>query len=96
MNGIGNNEAKRLQSIVDRIERLETEKTALASDIRDIYKEAASAGYDVPALRALVKERKKDPAKLAELESLLDVYRRALGGYADLPLGIAALKAVGG
>ena len=96
MTGIGNNEAKRLQSYVLRVERLETEKAERTVDISEVYKEASSAGYDAKTIRRLVRERKKDPAKLANEEALLDVYRRALEGIADLPLGIAALKAVGG
>lgn len=71
--------ADRLRSIVDRIERLEEEKKALGSDIKDIYQEAASAGYDVKVLRQLIRIRKQEAAEVEEQESLLDVYRRALG-----------------
>jgi uncharacterized protein (UPF0335 family) len=71
--------ADRLQSIVSRIERLEEERKALSSDIRDIFKEAGSAGFDVKVLRQLIRIRKQDPAELEEQESLLDVYKRALG-----------------
>ena len=71
--------ADRLRSIVERIERLEEERKALGGDIRDIYAEAKSAGFDVKVLRALVSLRKKEPADVEEQETLLDVYRRALG-----------------
>ena len=71
--------ADRLRGIVDRIERLEEERKALASDIKDIYHEAKGAGFDVAALRELIALRKKDPAEVEEQETLLDVYRRALG-----------------
>jgi len=71
--------ADRLRALVDRIERLEEERKALASDIKDIYAEAKSAGYDVKVLRQLIRIRKQEPADVAEQESLLDVYRRALG-----------------
>lgn len=71
--------ADRLRSLVDRIERLETERKELASDIKDIYIEAKSAGFDVAVLRKLIAERRKDPAEIEEQLSLLDVYRRALG-----------------
>jgi uncharacterized protein (UPF0335 family) len=71
--------AERLQSLVDRIERLEEERKALGSDIRDIYAEAKSAGFDVKVLRQLIRIRKQEPADVEEQETLLDVYRRALG-----------------
>ncbi len=71
--------ADRLRSIIERIERLEEERKALGSDIKDIYAEAKSAGFDVKVLRQLISIRKKEPAEVEEQESLLDVYRRALG-----------------
>ena len=71
--------ADRLRSIIERIERLEEERKALGGDIRDIYAEAKSAGFDVKVLRALIAIRKKEPADVEEQETLLDVYRRALG-----------------
>lgn len=71
--------ADRLRSIVDRIERLEEERKALGSDIKDIYAEAKSAGFDVKVLRHLIRVRKQEAADVEEQESLLDVYRRALG-----------------
>jgi uncharacterized protein (UPF0335 family) len=71
--------ADRLRSLVERIERLEEERKALGSDIKDIYAEAKSAGFDVKVLRQLIRLRKQEPAEIEEQESLLDVYRRALG-----------------
>ena len=71
--------ADRLRSIVERIERLEEERKALAGDIKDIYSEAKSAGFDVKVLRQLIRIRKQEPAEVEEIESLLEVYRRALG-----------------
>jgi uncharacterized protein (UPF0335 family) len=70
---------ERLRSIVDRIERLEEERKALGSDIKDIYAEAKSAGFDIKVLRQLIRIRKQEPAEIEEQETLLDVYRRALG-----------------
>lgn len=70
---------ERLRSLVDRIERLNEEKKALASDIKDIYAEAKSAGYDTKVLRELIKLRTREAAEVEEQETLLDVYRRALG-----------------
>ncbi len=70
---------ERLRSIVDRIERLEEERKALSGDIRDIYAEAKSAGFDVKVLRQLIRVRRQEAAEVEEQETLLDVYRRALG-----------------
>lgn len=70
---------ERLRSIVERIERLEEERKALASDIKDIYSEAKSAGFDVKVIRQLIRIRKQEPAEVEEQETLLDVYRRAIG-----------------
>jgi uncharacterized protein (UPF0335 family) len=70
---------ERLRSIVDRIERLEEERKALGNDIKDIYSEAKSAGFDVKVLRQLIRIRKQEPAEIEEQETLLDVYRRAIG-----------------
>jgi uncharacterized protein (UPF0335 family) len=69
----------RLRGIVDRIERLEEERKALGSDIKDIYAEAKSAGFDIKVLRQLIRIRKQEPAEIEEQETLLDVYRRAIG-----------------
>ena len=71
--------ADRLRSSVDRIERLEEERKALGGDIRDIYAEAKSAGFDVKVLRQLIRVRRQEPADVEEQETMLDVYRRALG-----------------
>ncbi len=76
---VGGIAADRLRSIIERIERLEEERKALGSDIKDIYSEAKSAGFDVKIIRQLISLRKKEPAEVEEQESLLDVYRRALG-----------------
>ncbi len=70
---------ERLRSIIERIERLEEERKALASDIKDIYSEAKSAGFDVKVIRQLIRLRKQEPAEVEEQETLLDVYRRAIG-----------------
>lgn len=86
--------AERLRSIVDRIERLEEEKRALADDIKEIYTEAKSGGFDVKALRQLIRERRQDAAERDEREALLEVYRRALGEFVGTPLGAAAMERV--
>ncbi len=76
---VGGIAADRLRSLIERIERLEEERKALGSDIKDIYSEAKSAGFDVKVIRQLISIRKKEPAEVEEQETLLDVYRRALG-----------------
>jgi uncharacterized protein (UPF0335 family) len=69
----------RLRSLIERIERLDEERRALTSDIQDIYAEAKSAGFEVKVLRELIRVRKQEPAAVEEHETLLDIYRRALG-----------------
>lgn len=78
-NNVGGVAADRLRSIIDRIERLEDERKALGSDIRDVFTEAKSAGFDVKVIKQLLKLRKQEPAEVEEQETLLDIYRRALG-----------------
>ncbi len=78
-NEIGGIAADRLRSIVERIERLEEERKALADDIKDIFAEAKSAGFDVKVLRQVLRLRKQEPAEIEEQETLLDLYKRALG-----------------
>ena len=76
---VGGIAADRLRSLIERIERLEEERKALGSDIKDIYAESKSAGFDVKIIRQLISIRKKEPADVEEAETLLDLYRRALG-----------------
>lgn len=71
--------ADRLRSIIDRVERLEEERKALGNDIKDIFAEAKSAGFDVKVIKQILRIRKQEPAEVEEQETLLDVYRRALG-----------------
>ena len=83
MSSVGHNSAnvagERLRSLVERVERLEEEKKALSSDIKDIFTEAKSAGYDIKVLRQLIRIRKLDPNEVSEAEQLLEVYRAAIG-----------------
>ena len=81
-----------LLSIVSRIEKLEEEKKMVSDDIRDVYAEAKSKGYDVKALRTIIKMRKQDTDERREQEAILDVYLHALGMLSDLPLGQAAIE----
>jgi uncharacterized protein (UPF0335 family) len=68
-----------LKAIIERIERLEEEKKGISDDIRDVYAEAKGNGFDVKALRQIVKMRKQDPNERQEAESILETYMAALG-----------------
>ena len=76
---IGHNAKEQLRSIVERIERLEEEKKTISDDIRDVYAEAKGNGYDVKALRTIVRLRRQDADERAEQEAILDAYKVALG-----------------
>ncbi len=78
MTEVGGIAADRLRSLIERIERLEEEKKALSGDIRDVFAEAKSAGFDVKIMRAILKLRKMNAADRDEQEFLLDTYRKAL------------------
>ena len=71
--------AQRLRSFIERIERLEEEKAALAADIREVYAEAKGDGFDVKTMRQIVRLRKMESSDRAEQEALLDLYKTALG-----------------
>jgi uncharacterized protein (UPF0335 family) len=71
--------ADRLRSIVERIERLDEERKGIADNIKDIFTEAASSGFDRKVVRQIISIRKKEPAEVEEQETLLDLYKRALG-----------------
>jgi uncharacterized protein (UPF0335 family) len=68
-----------LRQFVERIERLEEEKAALAADIREVYSEAKGQGFDTKIMRAVVRLRKLDKADFQEHEAMLDLYLGALG-----------------
>lgn len=68
-----------LKAVVERVERLEEEKKALADDIRDVYAEAKAHGFDVKALRTIVRLRKQDTDERKEQEAILETYMHALG-----------------
>jgi uncharacterized protein (UPF0335 family) len=81
-----------LKSLVERVERLEEEKKAIAADIKEVYAEAKANGFDVKILRKVIAIRKKDAAQRAEEEALVETYMAALGMLADTPLGQAAVQ----
>ena len=71
--------AGQLRSLIERIERLEEEKAALTSDIREVYAEAKGTGFDTKIMRQVVRLRKLDKADRQEAEAVLDLYLSALG-----------------
>ena len=68
-----------LKSIIERVERLEEDKASIGSDIKDVYAEAKGNGFDVKALRAIVRYRKEDAQDRAEREAIFETYLNALG-----------------
>lgn len=76
---VGGIASDQLRSIIERIEKLEEEKSAIGADIRDVFAEAKGNGFDSKALRSIVKLRKMDAGERDEQEAILDTYRRALG-----------------
>ncbi len=85
-----------IKALVERIEKLEEEKAAIAQDIKDVFAEAKGNGFDTKILKQVIALRKKDASKRAEEQALLSVYMDALGMLADTPLGKAAIKAAKG
>jgi len=81
MSVVGHNSIAKdqLKSIIKRVERLEEDKAAIASDIKDVYAEAKGNGYDTKALRAIVRYRKEDAQDRAEREAIFETYLNALG-----------------
>ena len=79
MADVGGIAADRLRTLIERIERLEEEKAALATDLREVYAEAKANGFDTKALKAVVRIRKQDENKRKEEEAVLVTYLHALG-----------------
>jgi uncharacterized protein (UPF0335 family) len=69
----------RLRLLIERIERLEEEKKGISDDIKDVYNEGKATGYDVKAMRQVVRIRKMKPDDRKEQEAILEVYLNALG-----------------
>ncbi len=78
---------EQLKTIVERVERLEEEKKAIADDIRDIFAEAKANGFDTKVLRQVIRLRKQDLAERQEQETVLDLYMHALGMIPDPTAG---------
>lgn len=81
MNEIGHNSIAKdqIKSIIERVERLEEDKAAIVTDIKEVYLEAKGNGYDTKALRAIVRYRKEDAQDRAEREAIFETYLAALG-----------------
>lgn len=78
MSDVGGVAADRLKSFIERIERLEEEKKALADDIREVYSEAKGSGFDIKVIRHIIRLRKMDAADRREQDEVMAVYLRAL------------------
>lgn len=81
---VGGVAAEQLRSIIQRVEKLEEEKSAIAADVRDVFAEAKGNGFDVKAIRTIIRLRKLDAQEREEQETILDTYRRALGMIPEL------------
>ncbi|MFZ1679896.1 MAG: DUF2312 domain-containing protein [Rhizobiaceae bacterium] len=71
--------AGQLRAFIERIERLEEDKKTIADDIKEVYAEMKGTGFDIKAVRTLIRLRKKDQAERQEEEAILDLYKAALG-----------------
>ena len=76
---VGGVTGERLRALIERIEKLEEEKAALADDIKEVYAEAKAAGFDTKTMRQVVKLRKMDTEKRREENELLETYKAAIG-----------------
>jgi uncharacterized protein (UPF0335 family) len=68
-----------LRAIIERVERLEEEKTIIQADIKEVFYEAKGVGFDTKAIRSIIKLRKKDQAERQEEDAILDLYKTAIG-----------------
>jgi len=78
-NDAGGVSGQRLKAFIERIERLEEEKAALADDVKDIFAESKAVGFDVKTIRKVIRLRKMDKEKRQEEEELLELYKAAIG-----------------
>ena len=90
MSDVGGVAGERLKSFIERIERLEEERRALSADIKEVYAEAKGTGFDTKIMRQLIRLRRMDKDDLDEQETLLHVYKRAIGMLPDEPAAAAA------
>jgi uncharacterized protein (UPF0335 family) len=83
---------ERLRSLIERIERLEEEKRTLSADIKEVYAEAKGTGFDTKIMRQIIRLRRMDKDDVDEQETLLEVYKRALGMLPDAEPASAAAQ----
>ena len=83
-NRVGGVAVDQLKSIIGRVEKLEEEKQTISADIKDVFAEAKGNGFDVKAIRSIIKLRKQDAQEREEAETILDTYMRALGMLPEL------------
>ena len=79
MNDVAGIAGDRLRSFIERVERLEEEKSTLSEDIKEVYSEAKGTGFDIKIMRQIIRLRKMEAGDRSEMEEILDVYKRALG-----------------
>jgi uncharacterized protein (UPF0335 family) len=79
MNDVAGVAGDHLRSLIERIERLEEEKSTLSEDIKEIYSEAKGTGFDIKIMRQIIRLRKMEAGDRSEMEEVLDIYKRALG-----------------
>ena len=92
MDSIDSTTAKQLQSFIERLERLEEDKAIVAQDIKEVFAEAKSMGFDTKTMRTVLKIRKMDDQKRIEAEALLETYCTALGIETDVVAAASSLK----
>jgi uncharacterized protein (UPF0335 family) len=92
MPDVGGIAGERLRSLIERIERLEEEKRTLAADIKEVYAEAKGTGFDAKIMRQIIRIRRMDKDDLDEQETLLDIYKRALGMLPEAGAASAAAE----
>jgi len=80
---VGGVAVDQLKSIIGRVEKLEEEKMGISADIRDVFAEAKGNGFDIKAIRTIIKMRKMDASEREEAETILDTYLNALGMLPD-------------
>jgi uncharacterized protein (UPF0335 family) len=71
--------AGQLKALIERIERLDEEKSSISEDIKNVFSEAKGNGFDTKAIRVILRKRKKDAAERQEEEAIIDLYEAALG-----------------
>jgi uncharacterized protein (UPF0335 family) len=92
MPDVGGIAGERLRSFIERIERLEEERRTLGEDIKEVFAEAKGNGFDAKIMRQIIKIRRMDKDDLDEQETLLDIYKRALGMLPDAAPEAAAAE----